>query len=69
MASEFAVDQLDCASRQLRKLRRQNFLTLFRSGTSYRGTFPRNLGKLSMAGGDRVLDLYFVPDYRNIYRF
>jgi hypothetical protein len=67
MAPEFAVDQLDCASRRLRKLRRQNFLPLFRSGTGYCATFPRNLAKLSMAGGDRILDFYFLPHHRNIY--
>ena len=67
MAPEFAVDQLACASRLLRKLRRQNFLPLFRSGTGYRATFPRNLGKLSMARSDRVLDFHFLPDHRNIY--
>ena len=53
----------------MRKLPRQNFVSLFRGGTAYRTSFPCDLAKFSVAGGDRVLGFCFVPDHRNIYRF
>ena len=69
LASQSSVDQLARAWRSMRKLRRKNFVPLFRGGTRYRTSFPCDLAKVSVAGGDRVLDFRFVPDHRNVYRF
>ena len=67
LASQPAIGQLDRASWSLRKLRRENRLSLFCRGIAHRASFPRDLARIPLADGHRVLDLCFVPDRRDIY--
>lgn len=53
----------------MRKLRRKNFIPLFRSGTRYRTSVPCDLATVPVAPGDGILDFRFVADHRNVYRF
>jgi hypothetical protein len=69
MASQSSVDQLARAWGPMRKLQRKNFVSLFCGRTFYRTSFPCDVAKLPVAGGDCVLDFRFVPDHRNFYRF
>src|SRR5213082_1535836 len=68
LASESAVDQLARASRALCELRRENCLPLFRCGTGNRTAFSCNLGKVSVAGSNRVLDFCLLTHRRNFHR-
>ena len=69
LAAKPTVDQLDPALRPLCKLRRQNFVSLFRRGVVHSASFPRDLAKLPGAGGDCVLDFRFLTHRGDIYRF
>ena len=69
VASKLAVDQLGDTPRALRKLRKQNLISLFCGGIADRASFPRDLARLLLANGNRVLDFCFVPYRRDICRF
>jgi len=47
---------------------RQNFLSLFCSGTAHGASFSRGLANIPVANGNRLLDFCFVADRRNVYR-
>ena len=64
MAPQPAIDQLDRASWSLRKLRRENRLSLFCRGIAHGTSFPRDLARLPLAGGHSLLDFCFFPDRR-----